>query len=253
MDGIKQLNNVVGSDYVRSILTRKNTLLHMIDSYQKISGVSLTLIPPKSKIPDDWNWLPDSAINSGSGLGLVKIPTQQIKSINSFAVAPPFPIYDEYKGSSLTKLKTVVDQFFTVGLILIRLGHAAIAIAENENIVLTKVVHRYVRTSHKKGGQSANRFKRNREKWIQEFFHLVSQTATDRFNGYTGKLDWLAIGGDKYVVSDFIKKTTLPRNLSNKILPWRTPVNKPGISQFHPAVKAIWSSRVFHHPSEYQC
>ena len=83
MDGIKQLNNVVGSDYVRSILTRKNTLLHMIDSYQKISGVSLTLIPPKSKIPDDWNWLPDSAINSGSGLGLVKIPTQQIKSINN--------------------------------------------------------------------------------------------------------------------------------------------------------------------------
>ena len=82
MDGIKQLNNVVGSDYVRPILTRKHTLLDMIDSYQKINGVSLTLIPPKSKIPDGWNWLPDSAINSGSGLGLVKIPSQQIKSIN---------------------------------------------------------------------------------------------------------------------------------------------------------------------------
>lgn len=253
MDGIKQPNNVVGSNYIRPILTRKKTLLHMIDSYKTFKGVSLTLIPPKSKIPDDWNWLPDSAINSGSGLGLVKIPRSQIKPINSFAVAPPFPIYDEYKGPSLTKLKTVIDQFFTIGLILIRLGHAAIAIAENENIVLTKVVHRYVRSNHKKGGQSANRFKRNREKWVQEFFHLVSQTATDRFNGYSGKLDWLAIGGDKNVVSNFIKKTELPDNLSSKILPWGVPVTKPGVSQFHPAVKAIWSSRVFHHPGEHQC
>ena len=104
MDGIKQLNNVVGSDYVRPILTRKHTLLDMIDSYQKINGVSLTLIPPKSKIPDGWNWLPDSAINSGSGLGLVKIPSQQIKS----KTIPTQPITSKNKTSQ----KIIDDNLF---------------------------------------------------------------------------------------------------------------------------------------------
>ena len=152
---------------------------------------------------DGWEWLPRPARESPAGLALIECEDgPQLQA----AVAPPFPISAPSEHDDLSALRAHIAKPVTVGVILLRLGYYAIGVANDGALLVTKSGSRYVRGKHRAGGQSASRFKRNREKWIREFFDEACEVARTRFAQAPGPIDWLAMGGDRQVLARFLKR-----------------------------------------------
>jgi peptide subunit release factor 1 (eRF1) len=158
---------------------------------------------------------------------------------------PPFPITEPAKSNSFSELRSFISVHHTIAIILLRLGHWAVAIAEDGKLVVTKTGSRYVKNQHRKGGQSSNRFRRGREKWIRELFDKAGEVASARFRDYPGELEFLALGGDRVVLGQFLKRVKLPDGLGDRALPNRLPVDQPGRKALDDAVRDAWSYRVF--------
>ena len=134
-------------------------------------------------------------------------------------------------------------------MILLRLGHYAVGIAEDERLVASKTGGRYVKGRQRQGGQSASRFQRNREKWVRELFDAAGKVARSQFSEYPKQIDWLVLGGDRQVLGQFLKRVELPLGLGERISAWRVPVERPGQAALEDAVISAWSSRLYEPPA----
>ncbi len=193
----------------------------------------------------DWSWLPKSALNSPTGLAFLYTKTDDTPYQPRLAIAPPFPINTEVETTDRETLLQSIDPPLHVAIILIRYGYVAIAIAHDETIVTTKTDTRWVPNKHRAGGQSANRFKRSREKWAREFFDKSAHLATDRFSTYPHHIHHLIFGGDKHVINQFLDRATLPKNLSDRILQRRLNTLRPNRNALKDAVRQAWSSTIY--------
>ena len=193
----------------------------------------------------DWSWLPKSASNSPTGLAFLYTKTNDTPYQPRLAIAPPFPIQKEVETTDRETLLQSIDPPLHVAIILIRYGHVAIAIAHDETIIVSKTDTRWVPNRHRAGGQSANRFKRSREKWAREFFDKSARLATERFTAYPHHIDHLIFGGDKHVINQFLDRATLPNNLSDRILQRRLNTLRPNRNALKDAVRQTWSSTVY--------
>ncbi|MDA0676912.1 MAG: Vms1/Ankzf1 family peptidyl-tRNA hydrolase, partial [Chloroflexi bacterium] len=97
--------------------------------------------------------------------------------------------------SAISPLSDLLAHHWTVAIILLRLGHFSFGIAEDEKLGVHKAGGRYVKNRQRKGGQSAARFVRNREKAIQQLFDEVAEVALSRIQAHEGNIDWLGFGG----------------------------------------------------------
>src|SRR2546430_6658173 len=79
-------------------------------------------------------------------------------------VRPPFGLAHEgsYEHVELGPLLEALDADHVVAALLVRLGGYAVGIFEGERLAASKVGARFVKGRHKKGGSSANRFRRRR-------------------------------------------------------------------------------------------
>lgn len=195
----------------------------------------------------DWSWLPSSARKSGTGIACVYTKSNHQHAYTpAFAVAPPFPINAETISDDFKALRGLIELKCHVGIVLLRLGRFAVGITHNEQLVASKSDSRYVRGRHRAGGQSANRFKRNRDKWMREFFDKTSQTASAMFKKYNKHhIGWLALGGDHHILQMFLQRATLPHNLTDHILPRYLPLERPGRDSLERAARDVWSSQVY--------
>ena len=193
----------------------------------------------------DFPWLPKSALNSPTGLAFLYTKTTDTPYQPRLAIAPPFPIKSETETTDRETLLQSIDPPLHVAIILIRYGYVAIAIAHDETIVTTKTDTRWVPNRHRAGGQSANRFKRSREKWAREFFDKSARLATERFTTYPHHIDHLIFGGDKHVINQFLQRANLPNNLSHHILTRRLNTLRPNRNALKDAVRQAWSSTVY--------
>ena len=193
----------------------------------------------------NWSWLSKSALNSPTGLALLHTKTPDCEYEPQLAIAPPFPITRETETTDRETLLQSIDPPFHVAIILIRYGYVAIAIAHDETIAVTKSDTRWVPNQHRAGGQSANRFKRSREKWAREFFDKSARLAQERFAAYPHHIDHLIFGGDQHVIKQFLDRATLPNNLSDRILQRRLNPLRPNQSALKDAVRQTWSSTIY--------
>ena len=193
----------------------------------------------------DWSWLPKSALNSPTGLALLHTKTPDSQFTPRLAIAPPFPIQSEIQTADRATLLQSIDPPLHLAIILIRYGYVAIAIAHDETLVLTKTDTRWVPNRHRAGGQSANRFKRSREKWAREFFDKSARLAAERFATYPHHIDHLIFGGDKHVINQFLQRATLPNNLANRILTRRLNTLRPNRNALKQATRQAWSSIIY--------
>lgn len=245
---------------VRPQLIPRARLLNLLDEWERQPGgaAEAVCLPSGAAAGAEWEWLPESARESGTGLALVSHPGGM-----RAAIAPPFPI--ESAGRGTQPLREHMIRRRTVGIILLRLGHYAVCVGDDETAVSPKAGHRYVHGRHKAGGQSQHRYEHNREKWIRELYDEVCEVATTRFREFaqpdragrgsgvparagTGSgrtIEWLALGGDRIVLSGFLKRCDPPGGLNARILPWRVPVERPGADALADAVTAVWSSRFY--------
>jgi hypothetical protein len=215
-------------------------LLRLIEEWALNPSVAprARCLPPGFDAGPEWEWLPESARRSGTGIALVSLPDGR-----QAAIAPPFPF--EAAGEGMQCLRDHLTGARTVGIILLRLGHYAVGVGDDEALLVPKAGHRYVHGRHKAGGQSQHRFEHNREQWVRELYDEVCEVAASRFREFGRPLDWLALGGDRFVVGGFRARCESLAGLRDRVLPWRIPVDRPGADALRGAVAAVWSSRLY--------
>ena len=215
------------------------------------------LVPPPLKVSParggnaegkggpDWSWLPKSALNSPTGLAFLYTKTDGTPLQPRLAIAPPFPIQCEVETTDRETLFQFIDPPLHVAIILIRYGYVAIAVAHDETIVVSKTDTRWVPNRHRAGGQSANRFKRSREKWAREFFDKSARLAEERFEAYKHRIDGLIFGGDRHVINGFLERAKLPDGLEGRVLGRRLNTLRPNRNALKDAVRQAWSSNIY--------
>ena len=131
----------------------------------------------------DWSWLPKSALQLPHRTSFIAHQNTRIPFHN-----PDSPSHPHSRSSPKSKPPTEQPSYSplthpsTSQSSSSATAYVAIAIAHDETIAVSKTDTRWVPNRHRAGGQSANRFKRSREKWAREFFDKSARLAAERFN-----------------------------------------------------------------------
>ena len=159
------------------ILVSRSDLLERLVDFEIEPGAEFVveLLESGYSLGEEWESLPKSAHASETGIVLISVAITVSEWKPLLALLPPFPIIKSSESNSFDDFREFVMLPRTIGIILLRLGHWAFGIAKDGDLSVTKTGTRYVKGKHRKGGQSSNRFRRGREKWIRELFDQVGR------------------------------------------------------------------------------
>ena len=87
-----------------------------------------------------------------------------------------------------------------MAVLLVRLGGYAAGVFDGERLVASKVGSRFVKGRHKKGGSSANRFRRRREEQARALVDDAANTAARVLEPWRDRVKFTALGGDRAAV-----------------------------------------------------
>jgi peptide subunit release factor 1 (eRF1) len=139
----------------------------------------------------------------------------------TLVVRPPFGLAHEgeYHRVELGPLLEALDADHVVAALLVRLGGYAVGVFEGERLVASKVGTRFVKGRHKKGGSSANRFRRRREQQARELVEAAAETALRVLEPYREKIEFAALGGDRRAVDEVLSAEPRLAWLAERALP----------------------------------
>ncbi len=122
-------------------------------------------------------------------------------------VRPPFGLAHEaaYDRVQLTPLFDALAEDHVVGVVLVRLGGYAIGVFDGERLVASKVGSRFVKGRHKKGGYSANRFRRRREGQAQALIAEAAEVAVETLEPWRSRIEFVALGGDHAAITSVLR------------------------------------------------
>jgi peptide subunit release factor 1 (eRF1) len=135
-------------------------------------------------------------------------------------VRPPFGLAHarEYEAVELEPLFEALAEDHVVAALLVRLGGYAVGVFEGERLVASKVGSRFVKGKHKKGGSSANRFRRRREEQARALIEEAGDVAAGVLGPWRGRVEFVALGGDRKAIDEVLKAQQLAW-LAEKALP----------------------------------
>jgi hypothetical protein len=123
-------------------------------------------------------------------------------------VRPPFGL--SHEGSyDRVELGPLFDALFVdhiVAALLVRLGGYAVGVFEGDQLVASKVGSRFVKGRHRKGGSSANRFRRRREEQERALLDAAAETAERVLEPYRARIEHVALGGDRAAVAGVVER-----------------------------------------------
>ena len=139
----------------------------------------------------------------------------------ALTVRPPFGLAHEasYETVELGPLFEALAEDHVVAALLVRLGGFAVGVFEGERLVASKVGTRFVKGRHKKGGSSANRFRRRREKQARELVEAAAATALGVLEPWQGRVEFAALGGDRKAVDEVLEAEPRLAWLAERALP----------------------------------
>lgn len=118
----------------------------------------------------------------------------------SLVCEPPFPPVGprgEVEGFAVTELFAHLARERRVGVVLVRLGGAAVGVFQDRELVASKVETRLVHGRHKKGGSSARRFERRRMGQARVMLEAAADVTARIVLPHAGGLDAVVLGGDR--------------------------------------------------------
>jgi peptide subunit release factor 1 (eRF1) len=120
---------------------------------------------------------------------------------------PPFPLRHEgeYDRVRVAPLLEEIAEDHVFGAVLVRLGGYAVGVFEGERLVASKVGSRNVHGRHRAGGSSANRFRRRREEQARVLLLDAGEVAARVLDPHRGRLDAVALGGDRAAVRQMVE------------------------------------------------
>jgi len=121
----------------------------------------------------------------------------------TITVRPPFGLAHArvYERVELGPLFEALAADHVVAALLVRLGGYAVGVFEGEQLVASKVGTRFVKGRHKKGGSSANRFRRRRGEQERELIDAAAEEAARVLGPWRDRVQHVALGGDRSAVS----------------------------------------------------
>jgi hypothetical protein len=139
----------------------------------------------------------------------------------TITVRPPFGLAHarEYERVELAPLFEALDEDHLVAALLVRLGGYAVGVFEGEKLVASKVGSRFVKGKHKKGGSSANRFRRRREEQARALIEEAAEVAASVLEPWRGRVGFVALGGDRKAIDEVLKASPPLGWLAEKALP----------------------------------
>lgn len=143
--------------------------------------------------------LEGSAGRTAYGDGIVRIDSDDGEAL---VVRPPFRLTHEarYDDVRVAPLLEEIAADYVVAVLLVRLGGYAVGVFEGERLVASKVGSRFVKGRHKKGGSSANRFRRRREEQARALVEEAARVAADVLEPWRARVEFAALGGDRSAV-----------------------------------------------------
>lgn len=120
----------------------------------------------------------------------------------TLTVTPPFGLEHEaeYESIAPEPLLAALAADHVVAALLVRLGGFAVGVFNGERLLASKVGTRFVKGRHKKGGSSANRFRRRREGQERELVDEAAAEAARVLGPWQARVDHVALGGDRDAV-----------------------------------------------------
>jgi peptide subunit release factor 1 (eRF1) len=165
---------------------------------------------------------------------------------NKYLVLPPFPIKEKLfaGGYDAEPLRSMLQQDLLLGLILVRLGAYAVGVFQGEKLVSSKVGTGLVHSRHSKGGSSARRFERHREKQIEYFFERVCGHVREHLEPHLQKIDYVIYGGERHTLLSFRKQCRFLQKFDDRTLSSVLYVREPRQAALEAAISQVWSSEV---------
>jgi hypothetical protein len=120
----------------------------------------------------------------------------------TLVVRPPFGLAHEHEYA-VVRVAPLLDEIAAdrlVAALLVRLGGYAVGVFEGERLVASKVGSRFVKGRHKKGGSSANRFRRRREEQARVLVAEAGRVAAAVLEPWRERVEFTALGGDRAAV-----------------------------------------------------
>lgn len=191
--------------------------------------------------PDIFNQLLKLAGNSGTGAVIFWSP--QVR----YLVLPPFPVQEKRSTDRLDTgpLVSLLRRDYLFAMVLVRLGYYAIGVCQGEKLVSSKVGTALVHGRHKKGGSSAHRFERHRDKQIEMFLTRVCQRAREQLELYARSLDYIIYGGARNTILTLQKRCLFLNKLYKPALPPMLDIPQPRQVVLETIISRVWSGTVF--------
>jgi hypothetical protein len=135
--------------------------------------------------------------------GAVRIETAE----ESLVVRPSFGLDHEaeYESVEVEPLFEALGTDHVVAALLVRLGGYAVGVFDGERLVASKVGSRFVKGRHKKGGSSANRFRRRRDEQARALVDEAAEVAATVLEPWRGQIEHAAFGGDRNAVAQVLE------------------------------------------------
>jgi hypothetical protein len=130
----------------------------------------------------------------------------------------------EYDGLYLDPLLDEIARDHVVSVLLVRLGGYAVGVFDGERLVASKVGSRFVKGRHKKGGSSANRFRRRREEQARALHEEAARVAARVLAQPT---EFAALGGDRRAVEATLNECPQLAWLKERAIPHFLAVPEP--------------------------
>ena len=164
-----------------------------------------------------------------------------------YLVLPPFPIAGKslFHGFSPEILHSLLKNDYTIALMLVRLGAYAVGVCSGEHLISSKVGTGNIHGRHKKGGSSAHRFERHRDKQIEYFFTRVCRHAREHLEPQLKTLDYLVYGGARTTIRELLKQCSFLGGLDTPTLPPLLDIPEPRQTVLQKALRRIWSSTLY--------
>lgn len=236
----------------RRILSRAK-MLDFLNELEKAPGneVRSLYFPPEAPHTEIENALKEAlgqrdippelahmAANSQTGSVIFYSPER------GYLLLPPFPVVAKtgVHGIHLEPLYTLLKRNHRIALILVRLGAYAIGICDGENIVSSKVGTGLVHGRHKKGGSSAHRFERHRDKQIEYFLSRVCGRVREQLEPQLQALDYIVYGGAWTTILLLQKQCPFFARFDKPTLPPLLDIPEPRQAVLAKAISHVWSS-----------
>jgi hypothetical protein len=147
----------------------------------------------------------------------------------SIVVTPAFGLAHEgdYDSVELGPLLDALGRDHVVGVLLVSLGGYAVGVFEGEQLVASKVGTRFVKGRHRKGGSSANRFRRRREEQARVLVDEAAGTADAVLAPWRDRIEFAALGGDRAAVGQVLAAHPELGWLADRAVARFFPVSRP--------------------------